>query len=174
MFVLNLAMILISIHAPSRERLLAYLERMVQRYFNPRSLAGATTACLSARIGLFDFNPRSLAGATLVRMACIVLAPLFQSTLPRGSDPALASPPSCCEISIHAPSRERHDAEKAEAARKLISIQAPSRERPPSWHSGVFFCVFQSTLPRGSDPSSCTVSQVDANFNPRSLAGATL
>ena len=59
-------------------------------------------------------------------------------------------------------------------AKEPFSIHAPSRERlnpsiPPS--SSKFF---QSTLPRGSDASSCRFHYCTEIFNPRSLAGATL
>ena len=78
---------------------------------------------------------------------------VFQSTLPRGSDI------------------------KAMQVRILprISIHAPSRERP--WYTTLYYLrvQFQSTLPRGSDffnffKKFCRTS----NFNPRSLAGATI
>ena len=75
----------ISIHAPLRERLRIFLNWALLQYFNPRSLAGATTECyqkggnqnisihapLRERrkqpfqlCALHYFNPRSLAGAT--------------------------------------------------------------------------------------------------------------
>ena len=76
----------ISIHAPSRERLVSPLDTLTDFYFNPRSLAGATTTRLE-ELGL----------------------KAFQSTLPRGSDPITAYQLRQCKsnISIHAPSRER-------------------------------------------------------------------
>ena len=55
--------VIISIHAPSRERLLIQSVSQIHRYFNPRSLAGAT---MLISIGTF--------GRT------------FQSTLPYGSE----------------------------------------------------------------------------------------
>ena len=98
----------------------------------------------------------------------------FQSTLPRGSDPALNLMLSTFfQISIHAPSRERLSVDIDGDAFVNISIHAPSRERPCSntdscplptisihapsrerHHSGRFVWPsgpFQSTLPRGSD-----------------------
>ena len=76
--------LIISIHAPLRERLKHkqvlevlfqstlprwsdHLQRLVQdnrNHFNPRSIAGATVLCPRAAIAWADFNPRSLAGAT--------------------------------------------------------------------------------------------------------------
>ena len=54
----------------------------------------------------------------------------FQSTLPRGSDPADPVLFSPCPISIHAPSRERRVDGFVSAHNHRISIHAPSRERP--------------------------------------------
>ena len=77
---------LISIHAPSRERLnLRRLLRNPQSNFNPRSLAGATAGAGGGGSGVSNFNPRSLAGAT-AEAEVAVAAAVFQSTLPRGSD----------------------------------------------------------------------------------------
>ena len=98
---------------------------------------------------------------------------IFQSTLPRGSDPSqrqqrcradhfnprsLAGATSIVlhitfdfAISIHAPSRERHTA-NTHALRHLL---------------------FQSTLPRGSDSAILNLDVLLSYFNPRSLAGAT-
>ena len=101
---------------------------------------------------------------------------VFQSTLPRGSDAAVAkSLASCKPISIHAPSRERPITSTISTNGKsnfnprslagatlqvdvaamvdVISIHAPSRER---------------RLLRRFDYS------IYGHFNPRSLAGATL
>ena len=75
----------ISIHVPSRERLSASTCAVLKRYFNPRSLAGATGCCWRRGRGIGHFNPRSLAGATGGRRRIDGRVP----------------------ISIHAPSRER-------------------------------------------------------------------
>ena len=98
----------ISIHAPLRERLFELLQNISintgfqstlpcgsdnyvvrpfdqRSHFNPRSLAGATAACFFAFVLRSYFNPRSLAGATAtMRDAWVELL-----------------------ISIHAPLRER-------------------------------------------------------------------
>ena len=99
------------------------------RYFNPRSLAGATRLTHLSYTSLDDFNPRSLAGATSGKNTCIYIY----------------------NISIHAPSRERHHSRCqrciwahfnprsltgatrdviGELTPTAISIHAPSRERP--------------------------------------------
>ena len=99
-----------------------------------------------------NFNPRSLAGATLRRQR------LFPSW----------------SISIHAPSRERPPDVPCTLRSVSISIHAPSRERPNFKMIFCFALKFQSTLPRGSDRFLQRVPAVAANFNPRSLAGATI
>ena len=120
---------LISIHAPSRERQLSHPYPGTQErfqstlphgsdpffcfasqrrtYFNPRSLTGATITATIGANSKSDFNPRSLTGATPICDA----SSLF------------------CQISIH----------------------APSRERPDTIRQTVDGSSFQSTLPHGSD-----------------------
>ena len=121
-------MTVISIHAPSRERLVRSTIDNIILYFNPRSLAGATYLWILTRLVLFYFNPRSLAGATEQRLT------LGASLI----------------ISIHAPSRERRSTAHSKAKQPdfnpcslagatgeeirlrlqgWISIHAPSRER---------------------------------------------
>ena len=98
---------------------------------------------------LYYFNPRSLAGA-IVAFTVTVWLPLFQSTLPRGSDDTCGDHYDFAAISIHAPSRER--AVTFESARYVaISIHAPSRERPSRLKLKMLRLPFQSTLPRGSE-----------------------
>ena len=55
-----------------------------------------------------------------------------------------------------------------------ISIHAPSRERLRRNISSTRCLRFQSTLPRGSDSSFSSITLTSFNFNPRSLAGATI
>ena len=106
----------ISIHAPSRER--PTPTRSVPSWythFNPRSLAGATYPCLKSSVS---------SG--------------FQSTLPRGSDKTIyIEGKHVIDISIHAPSRER--------LRDIFALRNV-------W-------LFQSTLPRGSDVIRATFNQ---------------
>ena len=119
----------ISIHAPSRERLVKTTAKaLATRFqstlphgsdvpvilmifttadFNPRSLTGATQDGCRTHPGHSDFNPRSLTGATTPRNLCIGLS----------------------VISIHAPSRER----------RILLLICP------------ILTLFQSTLPHGSD-----------------------
>ena len=56
----------------------------------------------------------------------------------------------------------------------IISIHAPSRERPKAGYIAHRQKQFQSTLPRGSDPEAFQYDEDTENFNPRSLAGATV
>ena len=142
---------LISIHAPSRERLFCLASCQWHdkfqstlphgsdqhaarcgkrwRHFNPRSLTGATYALNTVIHNHYYFNPRSLTGATLGNALIALLV----------------------KISIHAPSRERHYVNDNIVQFTKISIHAPSRERP---NSPIIISVdlrFQSTLPHGSD-----------------------
>ena len=103
--------------------------------------------------------------------------------------------PPLHRISIHAPSRERlhinciakglyfyfNPRSLAGATffivkigfGTIISIHAPSRERPITLNDVPTDAVFQSTLPRGSDLGSGNMISTGYHFNPRSLAGAT-
>ena len=120
----------ISIHAPSRERQFGTNSpSTIFLYFNPRSLAGATLSAELYCSCCNYFNPRSLAGATINQ--CI--------------DNTRSG------ISIHAPSRERHDVVADSILSVFISIHAPSRERQSKHLDLQKLLPFQSTLPRGSD-----------------------
>ena len=120
---------LISIHAPSRERPCPLLP-------------------FPAMVPFQSTLPRgSDAGSSLATPAAYI----FQSTLPRGSDQQEMQRQQEMQISIHAPSRER----QMDIAQRLvlirISIHAPSRERLICRLFAFCQIVFQSTLPRGSD-----------------------
>ena len=120
----------------------------------------------------FNFNPRSLTGAThkvAIRDTAVdisIHAPSrerrwtltscwrsrqFQSTLPHGSDTHGIRRKSMREISIHAPSRERQAPQGCCLRVVAISIHAPSRERLYQRFYRLNKCLFQSTLPHGSD-----------------------
>ena len=103
----------ISIHAPSRERPVHYVQQLAEQEFqstlprgsdndeiliaarpvdfNPRSLAGATSIRNRRLTHDSYFNPRSLAGATSTKSFASSRSS-FQSTLPCGSD---------CDFSIY-------------------------------------------------------------------------
>ena len=143
--------LVISIHAPSRERPGYGRTGFCISDFNPRSLTGATACLPIITLTSLYFNPRSLTGATLLYW--------FRRFLGF--------------ISIHAPSRERpqfcnlckqilayFNPRSLTGATIIknalndfinISIHAPSRERQPFQASNIFATVFQSTLPHGSD-----------------------
>ena len=141
--------------------------------FNPRSLTGATrlkplpTTLRSFQSTLphgsdrkswalyvtdFYFNPRSLTGATSLLTLTIWWSSIFQSTLPHGSDSIIPL---------------------------LLANYRIFQSTLPHGSDYLFLCRysiavgFQSTLPHGSDISVKFVYHVHANFNPRSLAGAT-
>ena len=119
---------MISIHAPSRERLQGFSPSVRLRDFNPRSLAGATLPLHILDSSFLDFNPRSLAGATsggIVKSSVAVIsihAPLrerlcFNLLVSKSGNfnPRSLAGATCRQqitfaiygISIHAPLRER-------------------------------------------------------------------
>ena len=118
----------ISIHAPSRERPHYVHSPLYGIYFNPRSLAGATPVPFSKACIIHI----SIHAPSRERQCSLWLARryrLFQSTLPRGSDVT----------------------ERVYTHKTLISIHAPSRERRRMLEKFCIAVLFQSTLPRGSD-----------------------
>ena len=98
----------ISIHAPSRERLLKLPIVKLKLPFQSTLPRGSDAKIFYAAYAFGYFNPRSLAGATNGLVSYSVPS-LFQSTLPRGSDASALSANYNLGISIHAPSRERQD-----------------------------------------------------------------
>ena len=77
------------------------------------------------------------------------------------------------DISIHAPSRERHIAAGAELERGLISIHAPSRERRPERDALLVELVISIHAPSRERLDKAASGMSEVHFNPRSLAGAT-
>ena len=121
------------------------------------------------------FNPRSLAGATLTFFFLFCPGLLFQSTLPRGSDPIFGCSYLCYFVfQSTLPRGSDPIIRNSERFAGIISIHAPSRERLTSPYVAMQACVFQSTLPRGSDELAKAAPEIFDNFNPRSLAGATI
>ena len=122
----------VSIHAPSRERhiLLSTIRFSIMRFQSTLPRGSDTVIVLTVRQGK-----------------------RFQSTLPRGSDTydklydAINH-----DVSIHAPSRERH------MLSKILTIPSYRFQSTLPRGSDTFSianirrgCGFQSTLPRGSD-----------------------
>ena len=208
----------ISIHAPSRERHKILNASYNRLKFQSTLPHGSDPSSPSARPGFRYFNPRSLTGATIIlfcscaKQEISIHAPSrerltalikyihsikFQSTLPHGSDPSSPSARpgfryfnprsltgatiilfcSCAkqEISIHAPSRERLTALiKYIHSIKFQSTLPHGSDLMQQVNSGLCW-QFQSTLPHGSDLLSKTERRMLAcDFNPRSLTGATL
>ena len=187
---------LISIHAPSRERLRAiYQTDNDKKHFNPRSLAGATY-CIYDRKGElifqstlprgsdkldssylpleFDFNPRSLAGATRLRLPISHVPGHFNPRSLAGATPLRRK---AHNVLIYFNPRSLAGATTSPlifcACANGISIHAPSRERLMISCTMLSTTIFQSTLPRGSDITWMLYSPASRHFNPRSLAGAT-
>ncbi len=142
---------IISIHAPSRERLCYYhCYKFSNSLFQSTLPRGSDSLPLASNI----CNPISIHAPSRERRQVLFQrhpVTRFQSTLPRGSDYDKLYDAINHDISIHAPSRERPDTIR---------------------HSDDWF-TFQSTLPRGSDFNSFQCLPAANHFNPRSLAGAT-
>ena len=97
----------ISIHAPSRERLLSAALRPWYNHFNPRSLTGATKNRIKMRC-IYFISIHAPSRERHLSLASHHFCPLFQSTLPHGSDQGCSRhSQNAHSISIHAPSRER-------------------------------------------------------------------
>ena len=143
----------ISIHAPSRERPPAPRRQSSVQIFQSTLPRGSDVRRVAGVSNVNYFNPRSLAGATRSN----------QFYRHYGG------------ISIHAPSRERPIRQKTVRPATPISIHAPSRERLHlTLASSYVNVIFQSTLPRGSDAKYQASARMYCDFNPRSLAGATI
>ena len=106
----------------------------------------------SDNAALCYFNPHSLAGATMTRTSDNAALCYFNPHSLTGATILEEYLVRISAISIHAPSRERHFYE-------LLT--------------GEKF-VFQSTLPCGSDVNFTPSPVSIPDFNPRSLAGATI
>ena len=100
---------------------------------------------------------------------------VFQSTLPRGSDQLVIifsvrlrwnfNPRSLAGATVWY-SIYKHN--------KAISIHAPSRERPGDGYSALKFGSISIHAPSRERPISRCNPSYTSDFNPRSLAGATL
>ena len=77
-------------------------------------------------------------------------------------------------ISIHAPLRERPRFETQSSRPMQFQSTLPCGSDTSALYMRSGLPVFQSTLPCGSDTAGNSHSAADINFNPRSLAGATL
>ena len=162
----------ISIHAPSRERHYNFRYICIRYKFQSTLPRGSDVNLLTHHSSFTrHFNPRSLAGATYYLLSfCLI---------------------PC--ISIHAPSRERQNDKRKGGGDNDFnprSLAGATATVPPR----VCKFSFQSTLPRGSDYCAYTgphsrpisihapsrerlatslVPSSLMHFNPRSLAGAT-
>ena len=121
------------------------------RYFNPRSLAGATKLQKYLSVLTLIFQSTLPRGSDQQKYLELVGYVTFQSTLPRGSD--LASSESFAAFFYFNPRSLAGATAKAAIidCKRLISIHAPSRERLNLLICLPLFVLFQSTLPRGSD-----------------------
>ena len=144
---------LISIHAPSRERLYPQLLQKMQQLFQSTLPRGSDKTIQHSSVlsvisihapsrerrrfkrgysGLIYFNPRSLAGATCITPFIKSGGVDFNPRSLAGATSSFCTSSTLRAISIHAPSRERRNIDVAYTYNR----------------------AFQSTLPRGSDSIS--------------------
>ena len=97
----------------------------------------------------------------------------FQSTLPYGSDHYFPTCKAVCPISIHAPLRERPCGCCGRDGHHEISIHAPLRERRQKMSTTFFYGDISIHAPLRERRYIQAKKRTGANFNPRSLTGAT-
>ena len=120
---------IISIHAPSRERLPILRIPPAMPVFQSTLPHGSDSIIGIYITGIFNFNPRSLTGATEPFRAYNLIY----------------------NISIHAPSRERHTANIKSDTRLKFQSTLPHGSDVLLMMTVFLVIKFQSTLPHGSD-----------------------
>ena len=186
----------ISIHAPSRERHVFDAPKKLVFLFQstlPRGSDASHRCILLHNCAFQSTLPR---GSDIVYLRSPFSLYAFQSTLPRGSDVSFAFRCGNLSISIHAPSRERPAVfpivGRAKAFQSTlprgsdlvllmfvypltISIHAPSRERrQASTDNGSFGRISIHAPSRERLCKHSNYHRTPSDFNPRSLAGATV
>ena len=165
---------IISIHAPSRERLmpteLLVNVEDISIHAPSRERPTIPQNCCSLPVFQSTLPHGSDQGKDGYRQD----AAQFQSTLPHGSDQGVCTIRSNIgSISIHAPSRERHAIKQVVGNDKLFQSTLPHESDKTAWEDALDYIRFQSTLPHGSDKRHQACRRVQRDFNPRSLTGAT-
>ena len=150
--ILGLWDVLISIHAPLRER----------------------PSCASFRSRSTAFQSTLPCRSDLRRDVLSARYWKFQSTLPCGSDQPSLADQTYADISIHAPLRERLSNFLSYRDLSGISIHAPLRERQKRPYHSSRKRKISIHAPLRERQVSKRHNCIDEDFNPRSLAGATL
>ena len=166
----------ISIHAPSRERLpvpfskACIIHISIHAPSRERPLLRLNIVVIS-----INFNPRSLAGATVFYHQALTVLTISIHAPSRERRFNLMLVPTLLSISIHAPSRERQYPFIQHSFSLLISIHAPSRERHRFYRQNHRDTSISIHAPSRERPLlRLNIVVISINFNPRSLAGATL
>ena len=167
-------MFLISIHAPSRERLGERFGKLVviEISIHDPSRERLWTITIRFDSGMY-FNPRSLTGATARRFTRFNCRVLFQSTLPYGSDIVRQRNRHCIGISIHAPSRERPTCRKEVHQTMYFNPRSLTGATTISHFALVYCHDFNPRSLTGATAGMIDTAGRRVNFNPRSLTGAT-
>ena len=185
----------ISIHAPLRERQQSCLIYDYNQQFQSTLPCGSDMYATDSPFIRFIFQSTLPCGSDNIKFLTIILNFSFQSTLPCGSD---RENPVWCQIykiSIHAPLRERHIVYitntnlyqfqstlpcgsdftvPLELSDYSISIHAPLRERPASNAALDDYLIISIHAPLRERLKRLMSFSQKSDFNPRSLAGATV
>ena len=121
--------LLISIHAPLRERPPAKCLKRHTYRFQSTLPYGSDTISSQVTLRSSNFNPRSLTGATILwgKFACLIIISIHAPL--RERLPPILTGVLAIGISIHAPLRERQWVNLCGEQQNPISIHAPLRER---------------------------------------------
>ena len=119
-----------------------------------------------------DFNPRPLAGATVTINPNAQKFP-FQSTPPRGGDDDQTLQVLNDVISIHAPSRGRHQDGPGGGPGGDFNPR-PLAGATPSAPEGAPIKSISIHAPSRGRPNLALTGRTTSDFNPRPLAGATI
>ena len=164
------------------------------QYFNPRTRVGCDITSVLPPERVYHFNPRTRVGCDHDLSDSVVLLDISIHAPAWGATVNSRSKTSCIPISIHAPAWGATMKCNGGIDFVSISIHAPAwgatspgiaappvvfyfnpRTRvgcdAPINMGRIFFCLFQSTHPRGVRLSSYSLKSFRRNFNPRTRVG---
>ena len=121
----------VSIHAPARARRCMTASHTPCACFNPRAREGATGFTATGRRHFFKFQSTRPRGRDPARRRSIRSRPRFNPRAREGATDSYEEAKAAFEVSIHAPARARHAPPNQVPAPGRVSIHAPARARPP-------------------------------------------
>ena len=142
------------------------------QYFNPRTRVGCDITSVLPPERVYHFNPRTRVGCDHDLSDSVVLLDISIHAPAWGATVNSRSKTSCIPISIHAPA---WGATSPGIAAPPVVFYFNPRTRvgcdAPINMGRIFFCLFQSTHPRGVRLSSYSLKSFRRNFNPRTRVG---